>query len=459
MHQGGDGAAVAQDVHGTARSPLPDWLRPLGPAEIRHVLRLGAFLYMTCGLSILQLWATATSAVAHPTAYLVSGLLVMGVAGTLLVVERVAPDEAMPRVHAVGAPGLLFGGAVAVPVILWLVGFASFAIGSVVYVLPMILGVYLLTRRAVVVLMAMIVVGHAVLLAVSDDVVAPVSQYLFLIAVLIAAGVLVGGLVSRLDDAARSEEVARAELARANAALASRVDAQVGELERLGRLRRFLSPQVADAVVSGGAEHLLAAHRREIVVFFVDLRGFTTFAGSVEPEEVIAVLDGYYTVVGEQLAAHGATTGQIAGDGIMAFLNDPTPCDDPARTGIGMALAVRDGLRGLRGQWAARGYELGYGIGVAMGHATLGVVGFEGRSEYTPLGTAVNRGARLCDEAKDGQILVDQRVRSLLDDRELAIGDLPPVPMKGFASPVPVFEVHGPRTEPVSPGRAPSPAP
>lgn len=208
----------------------------------------------------------------------------------------------------------------------------------------------------------------------------------------------------------------------------------------LARLRRFLSPQVADAVVSSGDDSFLAPHRREIAVLFCDLRGFTAFAAQVEPEEVMDVIGEYIEVVGEQITAFDATVGSFAGDGVMAYFNDPKPCERPATQAARMGVALLAALDRLAVRWADRGYQLGGGIGIATGHATLGMVGFEGRHDYTPLGTVVNRAARLCDEAAAGEILVDRRTVTLLDD-EPAVGDERQLALKGFAAPVPAYPV------------------
>jgi adenylate cyclase len=445
----GDGEGDFDTGDGTVRLDAPGddaehigrlGVRLLPVEEVRRLGRIGALLYLVSGLSVVQIWTTARDAVLHPTAYLVSGVAVAALAVGVLVLISTASDAYVARVFPKLALALLFGAALAVPVILYFVGFASFAVGSSVYVLPLILGGFLLHRRLAVLLFACIAVGHAVLLAVSDDVVAPPSQYLFLLAVLAASGVLVGGLVDRLDRTARREQRAVEALASTNEQLSVTVSDQVDELERLARLRRFLAPQVADAILSSGNEAFLAAHRREIAVFFCDLRGFTAFAAEVEPEEVMEVLQEYYCATGEQLQKFEATVGAFAGDGIMAYFNDPTPCDRPASQAVAMAMALRRSLAGPQVDWSRRGYVLGCGMGIAMGHATLGVVGFEGRNDYTPLGTVVNRASRLCDEATSGQILVDRRV-GLLVEPDVELAALPDLTLKGFAVPVPCFEV------------------
>ena len=223
----------------------------------------------------------------------------------------------------------------------------------------------------------------------------------------LVASALVGPLPGRAASATRVAQRATEELAVVNAELESRVAEQVLEIQRASELRRFLSPEIADAVLS--ADHLLDPHRREIAVFFSDLRGFTAFAARVEPEEVLEALNTYYACVGAVLRRHGATLGEYAGDGIMAYLGDPLPVADPAGEMLRTAAEVRDALTPLTARWRRQGHDLGVGIGIALGHATLGVVGFDERRSYTPLGSVVNLASRLCAVALDGEVLVDQR--------------------------------------------------
>jgi len=191
---------------------------------------------------------------------------------------------------------------------------------------------------------------------------------------------------------------------------------------------------VAATVLGGDDAALLEPHRRQIAVVFVDLRGFTAFTSGAEPEDVVDVLGDFYAAFGEEVERLDATFGSYAGDGVMAYFGDPVPCVDPASDAVALALAVRTRLDGLRARWAARGHRLGHGIGVAYGYATLGIVGHR-RREYTPLGSVVNLAARLCAEAADGEILVDQRTRSSVSrpasQRE--------VRLKGFPEPVATY--------------------
>jgi class 3 adenylate cyclase len=417
-------------------------VRILGVEDARRLGRVAALLYLVCGASIVQLWSTAGDGVAYPTAYLASGIMVLALGLAVLAIARFLPDATVVALAPYEVIGLTFGGAILIPLILYLCGFTAFAIGSSIYALPLIFGFWLLSRRLAFALLGLIALGHALLIWASDGVVAPVGQWLFLLAVLAVAGVLLGGLVDESDRVARSELEARHALADINRDLEVRVAEQVDELERVSRLRRFLSPQVADAVVSSGSESFLEPHRREIAVFFCDLRGFTAFAGRVEPEEVLAVLNDYYEAIGTQLQKFEATVGSFAGDGIMAYLNDPNPCERPATRVIEMALGLKDPMDDLCEEWERHGYELGYGIGIAFGHATLGIIGFDGRNDYTPLGTVVNLAARLCDEASNRQCLIDRHTNAAVGDafETQRFADLA---LKGFSSPVATYEVLG----------------
>jgi adenylate cyclase len=232
-----------------------------------------------------------------------------------------------------------------------------------------------------------------------------------------------------------------------NRTLETRVQEQVAEVERLNRLRRFLSPQLAEVIVSSGDERLLESHRREITMVFCDLRGFTAFAETAEPEDVIGVLHEYHMAMGPLIAQHEGTLERFAGDGMMVFFNDPLPCPDPARRAVRMAIGMRDRATELSQGWRRLGHTLEIGIGIAMGYATCGKIGFEGRFDYGAIGTVTNLAARLCDQAGPGQILAGQRVVMAVEDlieHELA-GELT---LKGFARPVPSFAVLSLRTPP-----------
>jgi class 3 adenylate cyclase/CheY-like chemotaxis protein len=237
-------------------------------------------------------------------------------------------------------------------------------------------------------------------------------------------------------------EAQAAELAEWNRELERRVTEQVEQLERLGRLRRFLSPQVAELVVSSGDDSILESHRREITVVFCDLRGFTAFAETVEPEDVMVVLAEFHGAVGDLVHRFEGTLERFTGDGVVVFFNDPIPCEDAPQRAMRMAVAIRSRVGQLAEGWRRKGYDIELGIGIAQGHATLGRIGFEGRSDYAAIGSVTNLAARLCAEAVAGQILISQRVHSATEDMVTAdaVGELT---LRGFSRPMPAFNVIG----------------
>lgn len=235
-------------------------------------------------------------------------------------------------------------------------------------------------------------------------------------------------------------EAQAAQLAEWNRTLEQRVQEQVAQLERLGRLKRFFSPQLAELIVAGGAEDPLRSHRREITVIFADLRGFTAFAETAEPEEVMGVLREYHAEMGRLILAHEGTLERFAGDGMMIFFNDPVPVPDPVARALRMALAMRDRVGALLGRWRRHGFALHLGIGISRGYATLGAIGFEGRWDYAAIGTVTNLAARLCGEARPGQVLVSARVLAAAEElvEWEPVGELQ---LRGFSRPVPAYNV------------------
>jgi class 3 adenylate cyclase len=230
------------------------------------------------------------------------------------------------------------------------------------------------------------------------------------------------------------------ELAELNRTLEQRVRDQVAQLERLGRLRRFFSPQLAELIVAGETEDPLKSHRREITVVFLDLRGFTAFAETAEPEEVMTVLREYHAEMGRLIVAAEGTLERFTGDGMMIFFNDPVEVPDPAPRAVRMAGAMRERIATLTEAWRKRGFDLDFGVGIAQGYATIGAVGFEGRLDYGAIGTVTNLASRLCGEAKPGQILLNQRVAGGVDQiaEVETVGELT---LKGFQRPVKAFNV------------------
>jgi len=221
------------------------------------------------------------------------------------------------------------------------------------------------------------------------------------------------------------------------------------ELERTTRLKRFFSPHLADAL-SAGDESMLASHRREITVVFCDLRGFTAFAEAADPEEVMRLLADYHAIIGPLVFDYEGTLERFTGDGLMVFFNDPVPCPDPAARAVRMAVAMRDAVGRLLQTWRRRGHALGFGTGIAIGYATIGRIGFEGRFDYAAIGTVTNLSARLCQEAGDGQILVSQQVHAEIEPLVEA-KSVGPLVLRGFAKPVAVFDVLGLRAGPETP--------
>jgi adenylate cyclase len=231
-----------------------------------------------------------------------------------------------------------------------------------------------------------------------------------------------------------------AELLELNGTLEERVGEQVLELERLRKLRRFLSPQLAEAIVSSGDDSILRSHRRKVAMFFADLRGWTSFVDAVEPEELMQVLGEFHATVGDLVREFDATVGFLEGDGVQLFFNDPTEIPDAALRAVRLGCALRERMRELTALWRKRGYELGFGAGIALGYATCGEVGFEARSDYAAIGTVTNLAARLADEATADQILIEQRLLAEVEadvDVE-AVGEFT---LKGFRRPVPAFDV------------------
>lgn len=225
-----------------------------------------------------------------------------------------------------------------------------------------------------------------------------------------------------------------------NQKLEQRVGDQVAQLENLGRLKRFFSPQLAELILAGGADDPLKSHRSEVAVVFLDLRGFTAFAETNEPEEIMGVLREYHAEMGQVILAHEGTLERFAGDGMMVFFNDPVPVPDAAARAVRMSVSMHERLAPVTEKWRKRGFDLGFGAGIAQGFATIGAVGFEGRWDYGAIGTVTNLAARLCGEAKPGQTLISQRVLASIE----GLAETEPVGellLKGFLKPVPAYNV------------------
>jgi adenylate cyclase len=241
----------------------------------------------------------------------------------------------------------------------------------------------------------------------------------------------------------RDQEVRHLEeLAEWNRTLERRVQEQVAQVEQLGRLKRFFSPQLAELIVAGGADDPLRTHRREVTVVFLDLRGFTAFAETAEPEELMGVLREYHAAMGKLILDHEGTLERFTGDGMMVFFNDPVPVPNPAERAIRMAVAMRVSVGELAVGWRKRGWDLSLGVGIAQGYATIGAIGFEGRWDYGAIGTVTNLAARLCSEARGGQVLISSRVAAAVEGLIVAEG-IGSLALKGLVKAVPTFNVLG----------------
>jgi class 3 adenylate cyclase len=230
------------------------------------------------------------------------------------------------------------------------------------------------------------------------------------------------------------------EVVKLNQQLERRVTDQVGEIERMGRLRRFLPPQVADLIVASGTEKQLESHRQEITALFCDLRGFTGFSESSDPEDVMALLAEYHAAIGKIIIKYSGTLERYAGDGVMVIFNDPVPVENPALQAVLMALDMRAAIGSLIEKWRDLGHDLGFGIGIAHGFATLGTIGFEGRRDYAAIGTVSNVASRLCDEAKPGQILISPRVRQAVE-KGVTVEAVGEFALKGIRRPMTAYNV------------------
>ncbi|MCG6888989.1 MAG: adenylate/guanylate cyclase domain-containing protein [Gammaproteobacteria bacterium] len=268
-----------------------------------------------------------------------------------------------------------------------------------------------------------------------------VSGYILLVvAALLNQNARLMQLNREVEDQATLLSQQASELAHLNLGLEQRVDSQGDEIEKLARLKQFLAPEVAQIVLAEQQVALLESHRCYIVALFCDIRDFTRFSESMEPEEVMDVLQAYHENMGRLVAEHGGTIDHRAGDGLMIFFNDPIPCDEPEMKAIGLALAMRERFNECNRQWRKQGYQLGFGIGIAAGYATLGVVGYQDRYDYTANGNVVNLASRLCDEAGDGQILISSKTYIAVEEKVDAdrLGELE---LKGIAKPVSVYDL------------------
>lgn len=389
--------------------PRTGLARPISRSTANLLLALAGGLFLAGAVGGFMLQLLAPDLPAHPLGLTVV-CSIAGVVGAAVLLCAVRDVDFIHRFLSQAIYTLLVTSSVLVTAGQYSAGPRSLSV-VILYVEVPIFAFYLLPRSFAVAIVSLVGLEFAALLALQPGYPSPVSQWFFVAVSVGAIGVVFGGLLNRA----------------------------VEESVRLSRLRRFLSPQVADAILSSESEAVLEPHRRQIAVFFCDLRGYTKFSGSSEPEEVVEMLGDYYEVVGGLLRNSEATIGSFNGDGIMAYFNDPVPCDDPAGKAVALAVQLRDPMARFEARWERRGFELSYGVGIAFGYATLGVVGFEGRHDYTPLGSVVNLAARLSDEAGPGEVLVDHRTYDAICDRVDAREVV--LDLKGFANEIRAYRV------------------
>jgi class 3 adenylate cyclase len=435
-HLAGSGSARVGSAGGASWSARWIRVRQLDAEMTRRINLFAAGLAGALGVMTMLSWfwrATTSNW---------QGLFWLGlVAVATTVVFVVLSTSAFDHMQRYAGPiylGLIMFTTLSVTAGLYLAG-PHWTIVSGVYSVALILSFYVATFRMACLTLILIAAEFAAVLVLRPGSAYPVVQWLFLVIIMGSIGGVVGSLMRDVDEVAESERRGRVALAELNADLEFMVDEQVDELSRLGRLRRFLSPQVAEAILESEQSDLTAPHRQLIAVLFTDLRGFTHFSANTQPEDVMEVLDGYYRKAGALFAEMGATIGGFAGDGMMAFFNDPVPHRDPAGAAVELAVRLRDALEADVQTWHRRGYQLDLGMGVAFGYATLGLIGCEGRYDYTALGPVVNLASRLCNAAQPGELLVDDRThdavrgRAEVEDFELHI--------RGLAEPIRVQRV------------------
>jgi class 3 adenylate cyclase len=414
-------------------APFSSLVRHVPYAVLRRASIATAVLFLLGGVvALVQAGRADRIPQTHATALIAIGAYAFATAGFFAILPFAVPPLRVMRL-APGAAVLNLAVGSLIPSAVVLAAGPTVSTWAAAYVEAPIFAFYLLKRRWAALCTVLVAAEYAVVLRVQEGVTAPVVHWLVVVATVMTTAVIIGGMAERADELATAEHVARVELAEVNRTLEDRVQSQVVELDSLGRLRRFLSPQVADAVTSGGSEELLAPHRRRIAVFFCDLRGFTAFTTQAEPEEVVHVLDEYYRTVGGVLQRYDATIGGYSGDGIMSYFGDPVPRDDPALDAVRMAHELRSPLDALVLEWERRGHAISYGIGLSYGYATLGVIGFDGRFDYTPLGSVVNLAARLCASAGPAQILLDHAT-SAATSSHTTTDHVMDLDLKGFAS-------------------------
>lgn len=386
--------------------PLAATMRPFGIQALSRLILAGAFLFFVSGTAGLAYALSGDTPARHPDLFVTFNLTAIALGVGMVLLVAVGTVQQLRRWGPVLTHLLLIVSAAVVTVGVWSAG-PGLALVAVAYIEAPLFAFYVLRARWAVAHAAFVLACWGGVVGLQDGWASPFQAWLFAAANIIGTGVVVGQIAARNKELAAAEHEARLGLAELNRTLESRVETQVAEIERLGGLRRFLSSQVADVVLAGDSTELTKPHRARIAVFFCDLRGFTAFTHAAEPEEVVGVLDEYYDAVGGLLRRYEATVGDYAGDGIMAYFGDPVPRPDAAATATRMAVELSGTMSAVTADWRRRGYALDYGVGLALGYATLGVIGFDGRYDYKPVGSVVNLAARLCAQAQAGQVLLD----------------------------------------------------
>lgn len=415
--------------------PLASRLRRIDYFDALRVMGAG-FVTFAVGALVTVMWAGFAPG-SSPWMYLVTACASL-FAVSLAFVALFRDPEGTMRAY----PAMSFAGLMLIGLLVSCTVAAGGELGIVLatfYVPSIAFGFYMLRLAAALTLYVVVVLEFAVVLVWLGR---PLDESILLLLVMVCAmginGGLIGAFAARLGRVAADEQAARESLAELAQDLEEQVQVQVQELERLGQLRRFLAPQIADAILSAGNEDVLKPHRRRIVAFFCDLRGFTAYTSGAEPEDVVGLLGEYYDSVGTVLRRHEATVGGYAGDGVMAFFGDPVETASPARDAVAAVLELVVALDDLMTSWKRRDVPLSYGIGLAYGFATLGEVGFDDRVDYTALGTVVNLAARLCDQASAGQVLMDHA--TAIEAHGLAsLAEVGPIGLKGIPAETKVY--------------------
>ncbi len=414
--------------------PFGKAMRPFGLEAMIRLNWAGALLPTASGAAGL-LYALAVDTTArHSTVFVVFNICAIAMGLSMAVYVFVSPAERIRRTAPAFTLLVLYFSVLMVTVGVWSAG-PDLAVVVLAYIEAPLFAFYMLRQRWAMAHATFVLICFGLVLGTQDGWASPVQAWLFAAANIIGTGVVMGQIAARNNQLATSERGARMELADLNHALEDRVESQVAEIERLGGLRRFLSSQVADVVLAEDSAELSKPHRARIAVFFCDLRGFTAFTNSAEPEEVVEVLGNYYSAVGGLLQRYEATVGDYAGDGVMAYFGDPVPREDAAMAAVAMSAELRDTMAGVVTDWQRRGYDLDYGVGLAYGYATLGIVGFDGRYDYKPVGGLVNLAARLCAHAGPRQVLLDHATHAETSDTHVStpLGDLS---LKGYGTPI-----------------------